>query len=69
MTRITNATRQSAEELVARTFNVAESDARIEAARRNVDMTEVALEQWYVWFSAGKYSQARQWWFENIESN
>lgn len=57
------------QELVARTFAVAESDARIEAARRNVDAEAVALEQWFVWFSAGKYSQARQWWFENVESN
>lgn len=54
-------------ELVARVFQVAECDARIEAARRNVDAREVAIEQWWLWFRAGKFSQARQWWIENVQ--
>lgn len=57
------------QELVNRTFNVAESDARIEAARRNVDMTEVALEQWMRFWQSGQYRRAAQWWFENIQTN
>lgn len=66
---IHNATRRNAEALVNRTFAVAESDERIEAARRNVDAEAVALEQYFIWFNAGYYTKARAWWFENIESN
>jgi hypothetical protein len=69
MIRITNATRRNAEQLVARTFATADAEQRIAAARRDVDAREVAVEQWFVWFQAGKYSQARAFWFAEIESN
>jgi uncharacterized membrane protein len=57
----------AAEQLVASTFATAEAEQRIEAARRNVDARDVAIEQWYIWFRAGKFSQARAFWFSEVQ--
>jgi hypothetical protein len=66
-TTMTNRQRTEAEYTVAASFATADAEQRVQAAARDVDARAVALEQWYVWFQAGKWSQARQWWVEQVE--